>query len=103
MKILCTSEKISTEKALEYAYIDSTFHGERQGIEEAVEFLQPYLDMPYPSAIKSIKLSVAAAEGYSRDKANEVATKLFSKRWGGSDNRDAYPGGVWVWGKRVCV
>ena len=91
LHILCSSEKLCAEKALRYNYCDGIFdgEGEDEDIKQAVEFLLPYLDMPYPLAIKSMRLSVAAVEGLSRDVANDVATQEFSKRWGGADNKEA--------------
>ncbi len=50
------------------------------------EFLQPYIDMPYPGSVRAVKTAVAAVDDLSPEEARAEELRMFAGRWGCADN-----------------
>lgn len=59
---------------------------DEQAVQISREFLQPYVNMPYPGSVRAVKTAVAAVEDRSPEEARAEELKMFASRWGCADN-----------------
>ena len=59
---------------------------DEQAAQISREYLQSYVDMPYPGSVRAVKTAVAAVEDCSPEEARAEELRMFAGRWGCADN-----------------
>eukprot|EP00981_Chlorochromonas_danica_P011051 scaffold3685_cov128-Ochromonas_danica.AAC.1 len=94
IRLLLSSPKITAEHALEIGYVDKIIRHETPLTDDdwheiSLQFLQPYLIMPYPKSIRAIKTAIGGVESKSVKEAIQLEQAVFHARWGSADNTHA--------------
>lgn len=91
IRLLCSTPQLYAKEALQIGFCDRIvkIENDEDWLAKADEFLQPYIDQPYPMSVKTIKSAIAGYDANSPKEAIENEIRLFKSRWLNEDHRSS--------------
>ena len=101
LHLLCSAQRLTPLQAVQYGLCDHIFELSDEEIHSKVDhdhdmlshyghtLLSPYLQMPYPNAVRDLKSLISKLSESPTESQLQIEKNMFLKRWGSEENSHA--------------